>query len=264
MKNVTETSELDIDNVTTTRLVSAAMKDPNFHIDLGWQEPDFNLDEPSVCFLTGAAGTGKTYHLRRQIDENPNWGLLTATTGIAAVNLGPGVTTINSALGYFDSDSLNDAYRSGWLERRLHSIAQQYRYLVIDESSMLSGRQLDLIYQATTAANSYGESPLSLFLTGDFCQLPPVSEPWAFEAECWPMFEANTTRLTKVERQSDPKFLEALTFLRSGRGAETAEILHSTGVFERHLDNDFAGTTILPTNAEVDGYMATILEAVLS
>ncbi len=72
--------------------------------------------------LTGPAGCGKTYELKRRIRENDLYGVLVSTTGVSAVNLG--TTTLNSLLGYFDTESLSDRYFSGVLGKRLHSIAK--------------------------------------------------------------------------------------------------------------------------------------------
>ena len=53
-------------------------------------------------FLTGVAGSGKTFEVKRRIEVNPKYATLCATTGISAVNLN--ATTINSLLRYFDTD----------------------------------------------------------------------------------------------------------------------------------------------------------------
>lgn len=41
-------------------------------------------------FITGCAGTGKTYEVQARRAADPDGVVLAATTGIAAVNLGPG------------------------------------------------------------------------------------------------------------------------------------------------------------------------------
>src|SRR5438552_12506380 len=51
-------------------------------------------------FVCGRAGSGKSFWCKTQIAADSSWGLLCATTGIAAVNLD--ATTINSQLAYFD------------------------------------------------------------------------------------------------------------------------------------------------------------------
>lgn len=54
----------------------------------------------SFTFLTGAAGTGKTFTIKNQIQRDPMYAIITATTGIAAVNIG-GIT-LNSLLGFYN------------------------------------------------------------------------------------------------------------------------------------------------------------------
>jgi len=208
-------------------------------------------------FATGPAGCGKTYNVKQAIVNDPTFGILAATTGIAAVNLG--AITINSLLKYFDTRSLEEAFFNGWLVRTLDTIASDYKWLVIDEVSMLDGRQLDIIYQAVKQLNEFrkirGDNPLGIYLTGDFCQLPPVKAKWAFEAECWPEFEATTERMTKIWRQSDVKFLEALNHLRGGRGMVGATILSQLGVnFVKAHSTNFDGTTIIAKNEAVNNF----------
>ena len=57
-------------------------------------------------FITGPAGTGKTTEIRNRRTADPAGVVVAATTGIAAVNLGPEVTTVHSLLKFFDYNSL--------------------------------------------------------------------------------------------------------------------------------------------------------------
>lgn len=211
-----------------------------------------------VRFVTGSAGTGKTYTVREAIAADPKFGILAATTGIAAVNLG--AITLNSLLKYYDTRSLEDAFFNGWLLKSLLKLVEDdYKWLVIDEVSMMDGAQLDIIYQCVKQLNELlamsGRPPLGILLTGDFCQLPPVKAKWAFEAECWAVFEAATERLTRSWRQTDVKFLEAVNHIRSGRGMVGATILSQMGVeFVKHAETTFAGTTIIAKNDAVDNF----------
>lgn len=223
----------------------------------GVYEPQVEGTVP-VKFLTGSAGCGKTFTVRKAIADDPHFGILAATTGIAAVNLG--AITLNSLLRYFDTRSLEEAFFNGWLQKTILKLAEDgYKWLVIDEISMLDGLQLDILFQCMKMVNEMrkmsGEPPLGILLTGDFCQLPPIKAKWAFEAECWPMFEANTERLTKCWRQTDAKFLEAVNHIRSGRGMVGATILSQLGVeFVKHSDTAFTGTTIIAKNEAVDNF----------
>lgn len=230
---------------------------------------------PKCEFLTGGAGTGKTYEIKRRMEEHRankgygrQYGVLAATTGIAAINLGDGTTTINSVLGYFDSKSLEENYASGKLHRALKEVAKRAEFLIIDEISMMAALPLDIIWNALVEINQQVEvkemGGLGIIITGDFCQLPPVGEKdnegkeipakYAFEAQCWKYFDANTTKLTKVWRQSDPKFVDALSYARRGDGEKAAQILkgHEGVRFCEEVDTEFDGTTIFSKNAEVD------------
>lgn len=228
---------------------------------------DIAADRPStapVCeFWTGRAGTGKSYQLAKMAADTPHSVLVTATTGIAAVNLG--AVTLNSILGYFDTDSMRDSFLSGRLTRMLHVIAREYPALAVDEGSMMAGEQLDLLYRTTEEVNQYRDVPrsLRLILVGDFAQLPPIRARWAFDADCWRHFAANVTRLTRVWRQMDGPFLDALNFAREGRGADSAAVLSAAGCrWHTSVAIEFDGTTILPINKAVNRYNDVALDRV--
>lgn len=204
-------------------------------------------------FLTGPAGCGKTYEFKRRIRENDLYGVLVSTTGVSAVNLG--TTTINSLLGYFNTESLADNYFSGRLGKRLHSIGKRVKILGIDEVSMMDGDQLDILYDAVMENNvEHEDAELGIVLTGDFCQLQPVKAKWAFQSKCWPAFAENVVRMTKMYRQSDPRFLEALMFARQGKGQECMEIMREIVEFGGSLTSNFDGTTVMGTNPKVDRF----------
>jgi len=201
-------------------------------------------------FITGKAGTGKTTLIRKLAAEDPGV-LLTASTGIAAINLGD-CTTINSTLGYFDLKSLREAYSDSSLDSKIAKLSERLgvRTIAIDEASMLSGDQLDIICHGLDFHNSYSNNPIGLTLVADFAQLAPIKAPYTFEAKEWPRFEANTTQLTKIYRQSDDNFIEALAAAREGNGAEASEYFQ--GHFNNVVDTEYNGTTIVGTNEEVD------------
>jgi len=136
--------------------------------------PEENLPSlPSAEFITGEAGTGKTWLVKERARRYPGH-VLCATTGIAAVNLGEGVTTINSLLKYFDTASLRDSWTQGNLERIVMGLARSgVRQIVLDEVSMLDGEQLTIITATIDSVNerlvAAGEATIGLTLTGDYC-----------------------------------------------------------------------------------------------
>lgn len=203
--------------------------------------------------ISGQAGTGKTYLLR----QRPASEELVATTGIAAINLGG--ATINSLLGYFDTKSLKDSYVAGFAQARLRGLHEQgCRRVNLDELSMLGGDALDVIVDIFDEVNEGLQQarrpPIGLTLCGDFAQLPPVKAPFAFEARCWSRFEENRLQLTKIHRQADRDFVEALQAVRRGDSRRALEFF--SGRFVERLDDDFRGSTVKSKNDEVDRYNA--------
>lgn len=234
---------------------------PSLEDILGSGQPkltdDYEESSVHTQFVTGQAGTGKTYNQKKLVEESPNYGVLCATTGIAAINLG--ATTLNAILKYFDTESLRDKLNRGQLTSALHKIGRTCKRLVIDEVSMMDGRQLDYIFKAMEDCNKFQDmqktGPMGIVLTGDFCQLPPVKAQWAFESDCWEHFERKTTRLTKIWRQDNLQFIEALNAARAGAGGRCVEILKSLGVkFVPQTVKNFQGTTIMSKNDQVDNF----------
>ncbi len=235
------------------------MIDINSMVETG-QALGIGQEQVDTEFITGVAGSGKTFMQLQRIEEDPKYALLCATTGIAAVNLG--TATVNSLLKYFDTDSLRDKYQTGALHRVLRRTFEEFCSLVIDEASMLDGEQLDLIVQASDEVFSNDvfqrerrfDDPPRIILTGDHCQLPPIKAKWSFEADCWPRFEKNTVRLTKIWRQDNPKFLEALNAARRGDGERAGELLRDLVRWEKEVSFTGDATTIMAKNDQVDRY----------
>ncbi len=235
----------------------------------------FSLDAPTPCaFVTGRAGTGKTWTMRERCLADPQYAALSSSTGISAINLN--TVTIHSLLGFYDTDSLRDAYLHGSTQRRLRKVAEEgYRNVVVDECSMIGRETLDLLIRVFDDVNLHreekGEGPVGLILLGDFGQLPSIADrpqgyrptpgrrgkslptPWCFESQFWPRFAENETRLTKVWRQADARFLAALDFARAGRGRDALDVLRSAGLaFADGVDMVYRGTTVVGKNDEVD------------
>ena len=177
-------------------------------------------------FLTGAAGTGKSFCLRSIIAalearEGAGSVAVTAPTGIAATHIGG--MTIHSwsgiGLGKGGADAL--------VSRVLHSAPAVERWraartLVIDEVSMLDGvlfDALDAIGRAARGQPSLAFGGMQLLLCGDFFQLPPIFMPagFAFQAGAWDDCSMRVCVLHEVVRQQgDGDFVEMLNELRVG------------------------------------------------
>jgi hypothetical protein len=220
---------------------------------------------PAFTYLAGAAGSGKTFAVKAWQQQEKGLMLL-ATTGIAALNLGG--TTVNAALGYFDTKSLQDSYIGGYLAARIGRLWRSgIRRLILDEVSMLEGDALTFIVKGIEEVNGRGyvlgkwtedddqEPPaMGLTLVGDFAQLKPVEGPWAWESPEWSRFaeEGHTLTLTEIRRQADPAFIGMLRAARVGDGG--AVLSYMRGKIHPLTDDTFEGPTLFATNKAVDKY----------
>lgn len=207
-----------------------------------------------VFFLTGKAGSGKTTLIKSMIASDPLYGMLAATTGKAAVNLGEGVTTMHSLLKFHDISRIKPPYNK--MLGVLKGIRSKgFRWLIIDEVSMMKLQELDAILGCIDEANKVYKNrpPLGLMLVGDFAQLPPIAKtgeevPWIFDSIHWPRFTASSLKLTESYRQSSGEFLEALNDIRLGNKAAAYKLRDAGCIFSSTIDIDYEGCTLFGTN----------------
>jgi len=195
-------------------------------------------------FLTGMAGTGKSTLLKQFIKNatsfsvNANGELkgrrvdVTAPTGVAALNVGG--MTIHRFCGMMlgpQAGQTNEQYFEILRQDTRRSVLNGFKRvrncqcLVIDEISMLPGRQLDFVEYLFRRLRDIDEpfGGCQVVATGDFLQLPPVrhsdSAPydWAFLSPAWERAGFYTVILDKVRRQDEPDFVRALADFREGR-----------------------------------------------
>lgn len=136
-------------------------------------------------FITGGAGSGKTFTLTRIIQLLQNSGktvLRCAPTGIAAYGIGG--TTIHSLFGFDPSkppDPIRRLEAKAW-SGPVHERLRCADVLVIDEISMVDKPQMDRMNRMAQVARGQGpDQPsdlpfggLQIMVCGDCCQLPPV------------------------------------------------------------------------------------------
>lgn len=185
-------------------------------------------------FITGGAGTGKSYLLKRiiaHLSKKDKKVIVGAPTGMAALHIG-GVT-LHRLFG-LPIGLVGDIYVNGGnvsnLAGKSYSVIHKADVLVIDEISMCRADAFARIANILLYEERAGH-PMQVILCGDFFQLPPVvgdrekkyfkealrnEEGWAFMSPLWRKLGIEASELTKVIRQENPKFANALNFIREG------------------------------------------------
>lgn len=180
-------------------------------------------------FLTGGAGTGKSFTLKKIVAElqarhGEDQVMVTASTGIAACHLGG--TTVHSFAGVgLAKEKINE------LETKVKKNRQSVRrwlecqVLIIDEISMLDGALFDVLEQLARRIrkDSAPFGGIQLILCGDFFQLPPVGlsqNPkikFLFESEAWAACVQQTVLLIEIFRQKESGFTTILNEMRRAK-----------------------------------------------
>ncbi len=185
------------------------------------------LEREGNIFLTGAAGTGKSFLLNRYLADKPTELFpIVASTGAAAVLVGGRTFHSFFGLGIMEGGidaTVARATRSPKLVRRLLTAA----CVIIDEVSMLSGTTLLAAERVARTVRGKNEpwGGLRIIAVGDFAQLPPVTpgaqvKDWAFLHPVWRESNFQPALLSTVMRTRDGEFLDVLNLVRAGAANE--------------------------------------------
>lgn len=181
------------------------------------------ISQGENVFITGPAGTGKSFILRILKKIFKGYITLTATTGISAANIG-GVT-IHSWSGI---QQLQIPFPQILWKCKQNNI-KNCDLLIIDEISMLSAfvlEYLDKLFKLVRN-NNYPFGGIQVVFIGDFLQLPPVAIKeelnvyeskgrYCFESNVWNELNLKTIYLSKIYRQNDINFCNILNHFRQG------------------------------------------------
>ena len=148
------------------------------------------------AFLTGSAGTGKTYVLNQYIDylkERKVKVAVTASTGIAATHMNG--MTIHSWAGIGVKEFITQGNLTSMKSKKyLKDHLEKVKVLIIDEISMLHKNQINAVDVVLRYFKNNEEAfgGIQVVLCGDFFQLPPIGhqgetskEKFAFMSEAW-------------------------------------------------------------------------------
>ena len=183
--------------------------------------------------MTGPGGVGKSYYINKLKEDMKDSITITSTTGVSSFNLKAQTIHSFSGIGAFKrGDRLEDILKKLKKTKRMASTflkIEQCTLLVIDEISMLGQYFLDMV-DALFRKVRHNDQPLGglqVIFTGDFLQLPPVSDEFCFKSEVWAHLDLKTIYLTKMYRVSDPVYTKMLERIRMGKhNAEDNQILY--------------------------------------
>ena len=176
-------------------------------------------------FISGGAGTGKSYILNYLKNNFSNCGLqITASTGIAAVNINGSTIHSWSGIGLANQpleQIINNLYSSKFSKIRKKII--NTKSLAIDEISMISAETFDILDNVfkEIRQNDKPFGGLQVLFFGDFLQLPPINKKnnkpdFCFNSNLWSELNLNIIILDQVFRQTDKKFIKLLNNIRFG------------------------------------------------
>ena len=199
-------------------------------------------------FVTGKAGTGKSYLLKYFRQSTHKRVLFTAPTGIAALNIYG--ETLHKAFG-FDNLQSGPPFKISNNQKKL---LEKIDTLVIDEISMVRVDVFDyiskMLCEIMESEEAFGGKQIIVF--GDLFQLPPIYKKdeiaiiikhygglFFFNAKCYSeaqfLFEElnNVHRLNKVETS----YMGALNRIRVGTETDEDIALLNERYFEKCPDN---------------------------
>lgn len=231
------------------------------------------LDGKRNLFITGQAGTGKSYLLRQYIESHPET-IVCAPTGIAAVNIGG--TTCHRVFGIPMDCAGQRVTKKQDAAIRTLALADT---VIVDEISMCRNDVFSFMIRVLKKAEKKKGSKIRLIVSGDFSQLPPVVSKndekvlrkngldvsgYPFTCKEWQACHFKVIELTEVHRQTDQEFIKYLNYIRAGsmRGLkyfqqfvmDETDSIPEVGVSANVLQDlqDGKSIYICGTNAEAD------------
>eukprot|EP00727_Mastigamoeba_balamuthi_P006129 m51a1_g2135 putative atp-dependent dna helicase pif1-like (718) ;mRNA; r:1712605-1715019 len=181
-------------------------------------------------FFTGAAGTGKSFVLRRiaralKAAHGRARVYVTATTGLAAAAVGGCTLHAAAGLGLAldPAEDLCRKVRRRWKDEE-PLMWRDARALIVDECSMLAPDLFGKFEEVARAVRGSSEpfGGLQVILCGDFYQLPPVfrageERRYVFETPAWESVVGDRSyKLVEIHRQKDARLRAILLQVRNG------------------------------------------------
>lgn len=209
-------------------------------------------------FLTGKAGTGKSFIVKEAIDMLKDLGrkvIAVAPTCIAANNIDGATIHSTFAIRPFGVISFEEC---NFMKPGSRDVLKKANTVVIDEVSMLRPDTLDAMHWTLMKNGLPGLDKKQVIFVGDMKQLPPILEDNTravlyrtydgerfTDADVYARLEVVTIELDEVLRQSNPEFIEALNVIREGG---------KHPYFKQFVSREPRGVILAPFNATVQAY----------
>lgn len=215
-------------------------------------------DEGKNIFLTGKAGTGKSFVIKRMFQRFREKGIkfvAVAPTGIAANNIdGATIHSLFSIPPY----GILTFKECNYIKGGKREVLKQATTFVIDEISMMRPDILDAMHWTLIKNGLDGLDKRQLIFVGDLKQLPVVlkdnersvlfrtydGDTFQF-AKLYKKMEIHTVELDQVVRQSDNDFIHHLNIIREGGRSE---------YFRQFVNDNPHGIILAPHNSTVAAY----------
>lgn len=209
-------------------------------------------------FLTGGAGSGKSFLIRQFMRElDPKVMPILASTGAAAVLLGGRTFHSFFGLGIMEGGP-DSTYQRASKDTKLMARLRKVEGVIIDEISMIPGQAL-MIAEALSQKARESNLPwggMRIIAVGDFAQLPPVTHSgprdWCFLNPVWQQTGFQSVMLSHNQRVSDNLFLDVLSDVR--HGLVTERVRDFLNEHLRDHDQDDPGTRLFPRKADAEEF----------
>ena len=223
-------------------------------------------------FLTGYAGTGKSYILNKLKEKLKSKLTITSTTGIAAVNVRG--QTLHSWAGVgLCKNPIHKTVEKIYTRPSVVKQIRNCKILAIDEISMLNIETFEYVDEVLKIIRESVEpfGGIQVLFIGDFYQLPPVEKVnnenfalfdedtftperrFCFDSFLWEDFKLKNVILKENYRQSEKDFIKALSDMRTNNMDEDdLELLKTRETYMDTFETNMLH--IFSTNFEADRY----------
>jgi ATP-dependent DNA helicase PIF1 len=210
-------------------------------------------------FLTGKAGTGKSFiinHVVNELKRLEKHVITVAPTGIAATNVDG--CTIHSMFAISPFGVIKSFDDCNFVKNATRKVLKVADVIIIDEVSMLRPDILDAMDMTLLKNGLGGLRKKQVIFVGDMKQLPPILDDNTrsvlyqtydgdsfTDAHIYQKLGVKTVELTDIMRQTDPDFIEALNTIRDGGKHE---------YFRQFVHTKSHGIILAPHNSTVKTY----------